>query len=329
MRRKNPESNGGFTLLELVVVLAILAIVTALATREISYVQDQQRFEVSQRGLQEIQEAVLGSPDDRLPDGTLSGAGFVADMGRLPRTIASGTNFTLAELWSNPGTLFDLRAAVVSNGVDVTEVDAQVLVPGGWRGPYIRLPLGADTLNDGWGNAYSSPIDPAPSNPEETGYARLRDATDHAIVTAGQEIRLIRHLGANGRCNAADTGYDRDVAIEFPDAVVLAALKGQVEVLNGDSPASVDPADRIIVRAFGPDPTDAAKIKVWSTTVIFLSNPIVWELPAAEGLTIGPRVIRAYFVDVNGNGTSLFSKSAVKSVTLRPGVNPLNLTIDR
>ncbi len=328
MQMKNPKRQYGFTLLELVVVLAILAMVTALATREIGHVQDQQRFETAQRGMEDIEAAILGSPEDRLPDGTRVAAGFVADMGRLPRTTGT-TQLTLGELWTSPGALFDVRAAVPSNGVAASSEDPEVLVPGGWRGPYIRLPLGTDILRDGWGNPYVSPLDLSPSDPNGTGYARLRDLGDNALTSIGQEIRIIRHLGANGLSDLSDTGYDRDVAITFSNAAVLAGLKGHVEVLNGNSPAVADPADTVTIRAFGPDPDDGSRIRVWSTSQPFASNPVVWEIPAADGLTIGPRVVRAYFNDVNGSGTSNYRKGAVKAVMLSAGVNLLDLQIDR
>jgi prepilin-type N-terminal cleavage/methylation domain-containing protein len=328
MRAKNYKSSGGFTLLELVIVLAILAVVTALATREIGYVQDQQRFEVSQHGLGNIQAAILGTPDDRMPEGTPSSAGFLTDMGRLPRTVGSA-DLTLAELWANPGMSFDVRPAVGSNGVSATQEDPQVLVSGGWRGPYVRLFLGADTLKDGWGNPYKSPSDASPADPDGTGYARLRDADDAPLTAAGQEIRIIRHLGANGHRSDTDTGYDRDIAIAFPDSAIYAGIKGQVEVLSGSSPAVPDPSDTVSIRAFGPDPADPSRIKVWGVTVSFASNPVTWEIPVSAGLTVGPRVVRAYFADANGSGTTAYRKSAVRHLTLRAGFNPLDLTIDR
>jgi prepilin-type N-terminal cleavage/methylation domain-containing protein len=328
MKAKNPEPRGGFTLLELVIVLAILAVVTAVATREVGYVQDQHRFESSQRGLEELQEAVLGLSSALPADGAPQAAGFVADMGRLPRT-AGTTNLLLSELWGNPGAPFDIRAAVSSNGVPVGEEDPQVLVPGGWRGPYVRLRLGAATLRDGWGNAYSSPLDATLADPDGAGYARLRDIADLPLVSTGQEVRVIRHLGANGRRCLEDTGYDQDMAIAFSNEAVMAGLKGVVEVQGADSAANPDPSALIAIRAFAPDPANASRIKVYGTNVVFAANPVIWEIPLTAGLTIGPRVVRAYVVSAGGGVVYPRTKSAVRTVTLRAGVNLLNLTIDR
>ncbi|MES2571601.1 MAG: prepilin-type N-terminal cleavage/methylation domain-containing protein, partial [Verrucomicrobiota bacterium] len=163
----NPRSRNAFSLLELLVVLAILAIVTALAVRSLDGVESQRRYESAQRGLQELSDAVLGSPDDRNADGSRTVGGFVADMGRLPMT-SGAMELELRELWENPnpGAAFDVRAAILENGVADADKDPQVLVPGGWRGPYLRLPLGASTLLDAWGNPITSPIDPSPPNPD-------------------------------------------------------------------------------------------------------------------------------------------------------------------
>ena len=326
MSRKNPKA--GFTLLELVVVLAILAVVATLATREISHIEEQRRFEVAQQGLEAIRDAVLGAPGERLPDGTPGAAGFLADMGRLPRT-AGTTNLTLAELWIDPGVPFDVRPATTTNGVDAADADPQVLVPGGWRGPYLRLPAGTDALRDGWGNDYRSLPDTSPSNPLTSGYARLRDADDTPLTSAGSEIAIVRHLGANGTYNVADTGYDRDVAISFTNDAIRAGLRGHVEVLDDDGAAGADSADSVTIRVFGPDPDDAAQIEVWQTAVAFTQNPVIWEIPVSAGLTAGPRIVRAYFTDANGNGTTLYNRSAVTRTALRSGMNPLDLTIDR
>ena len=132
----------GFTLLELAIVLAILGVLTMLAVREIGQVQDQQRFEASQRGLETIREAVWGAPDDRAPDSSGIRAGFVADVGRLPDFARYG----IRELWTNES---GMSAFAVTPDEDVP-------VPGGWHGPYVRLGWNATNLCDGWGNAYTS-----------------------------------------------------------------------------------------------------------------------------------------------------------------------------
>ncbi len=278
MKRKS--RSAAFTLLELLVVMAILAIVTALAVRSLDGVQDQRRHEAAQRGLEEIEFAVLGSPDDRAADGSRTISGFVADMGRLPRTnLPAGATFVeLRELWENPGFAFDVRAAIVANGVPLADEDTQVLVPGGWRGPYLRLPLGNAGLLDAYGNAVTSPTDSSPANPDTTGYARLRDAVDAPITAVAQDVRIVRILGANGRRDTADTGYDRDEALASSDDKFRAALTGNVEVLDSSSsPATPDGSRaRTRSRCSRRAGERGSQIAVVRTTVTFTAPTCPW-----------------------------------------------------
>lgn len=323
MRAKNPDPLQGFTLLELVVVLAILAIMTAIAIREVGSIQQGERYLASQKGLDALELAILGDPATRQAAAAGGGNGFVSDVGRLPQTVAYGvgTN-SLGELWTWSGATYDIRPALLSNGVAAAYEDSQVLVPCGWRGPYLRLARGDDTVRDGWGRPYVTP--------DASGYGRLRSLDDQPLVAGGQPIRLIRHLGDNGTRDTLDTGYDRDVALVLSNQTFAATLQGHVEVLGRDqAPAEIDAADTVSVRVFSPDPDQAGKITVWVTNMVFSQNPLVWEVPATAGLTLGTRVVRAYFDDANASTNTLFRKSAVKTVVLAAGSNYLDMQIDR
>lgn len=269
------NSRQGFTLLEMVVVLAILAVVTALATREVGYVQDQQRFEASQRGLETIRDAVLA--DERAADGTRVWSGFVTDVGRLP------TN-GVWELWRN-GTGW-------TNGVRRAEDDAEVWVSGGWRGPYLRLPLDATNLTDGWGNAFTS-----------------------QWVTASNLWR-VSHLGANGV--AGGSNYAQDVAHDFPADATLAWVWGLVEVNTNLALAA---GDQILVRVFHPDGRSESSPAI---PLPFPTNQVTWAV--SDPVPVGLRAVRAY---VLGSGMTTNYRSPIRYVTLRAGTNgPVNLEIN-
>src|SRR4051812_47329304 len=90
-----------FTLVELLVVLFILVILSAIAVQSLEGVQDQTRYEATQRGIQNIQDAIVGPASQRQPDGTLMVSGFVADIGRLPLASGSDPHTQLQELWSS------------------------------------------------------------------------------------------------------------------------------------------------------------------------------------------------------------------------------------
>ena len=81
---KDMIQRNGMTLVELLVVLAILALMTTVAVTSTDVFMSQGRYEATTHALTDIQEAVLGPPNSRQADGTLISMGFVADMGRSP-----------------------------------------------------------------------------------------------------------------------------------------------------------------------------------------------------------------------------------------------------
>jgi prepilin-type N-terminal cleavage/methylation domain-containing protein len=139
----------GLTLLELVMVLAILAVLTAVAVQSLEGMADQTRFEATQRTLELIRTAIVSENTANTPV-----TGFVADMGRLPSS--------LEELLVPPADAapFGLHNAPAPF--------TNIRVPGGWRGPYLRLPVGSQALGvnlprDGWGNPLTFVSDSAGS----------------------------------------------------------------------------------------------------------------------------------------------------------------------
>ena len=137
-------SGRGMTLIELLVVLAILALLTTAAVTSSDVFMGQGRYDATSRTLSDIQEAVLGPANAFQPGGNIITSGFVADMGRLPNCTSTDTTVGLSELWIQPaGGSFTISPAS----------DSEVLVPCGWRGPYLRLPVGESSLRDGWGQS--------------------------------------------------------------------------------------------------------------------------------------------------------------------------------
>lgn len=316
--------SAAFTLLELVVVLAILSIVTVLAVRSLDGVEDQRRYEANQRAMNELEFAVLGSPDDRAADGSRIVSGFVADMGRLPATVLAGANeLTLAELWvrnANPATPlppYDVRSPAI---------DPEVQVPGGWRGPYLRLPFGTTNLLDAWGNPVHSLTNTSPDDPlaKSVDYPRLQDASG-ALPSVGHSVEIVQYLGANGTWNTADTGVDHDFAVSFVGRYT-ASVRTSVDVLDQQGKPSVSGGtDVVIVRVYGPNPADASQIAaIPSDAQTLISTPV--NVPSVSS-TIGPRAVRAYLYQ--SDGTTLIAKSNIKYVTLVSGVNFVPLTIYR
>ena len=160
----------GFTLVELVLVLLVIALTTHLAVREVSRIREAKLVAAADRQLEDIRAAALA---------------FLADTGRMVMV----TNGTLSELWERPAGMPEYRvlaasAANIAAGADHALADASVHVPTGWRGPYLRLPFGKSRLLDPWGN----PIEMLDS----AGLVRVG-------VTNGVFASSVSHYGPRGQ----------------------------------------------------------------------------------------------------------------------------------
>ena len=191
----------GFTFVELVVVLAVIAVLTHLAVREMSHFRDGKLVKAADRQLEDLKAAVY----NRAADG--ESGGFLADMGRLPR-LSDGA---LSELWAMPSAArpYAVRQAVAPNlcaGVPPAE---GVYVPTGWRGPYLKLPLGRSRLLDPWGNAVESE--------DSAGLARLWTSNGFVVAAAHygpsarasgeRRISLVPEGGASSRLFVTTTSH--------------------------------------------------------------------------------------------------------------------------
>jgi prepilin-type N-terminal cleavage/methylation domain-containing protein len=316
------KMNRGFTLVELLVVLVILAALTSVALTSVDVYEGQARYEATQRTLQNIEDAVIGPANQRDADGSLLITGFVADMGRLPRAYDLGAVYPdLAgkqypwELWENPrdgGGAEILLPFQLRSPAD----DAEVRVMCGWRGPYVRLGVGQTVLNDGWGN----PFDLLAKN--------------RSPIALGGEVAMFRSCGADfPLLNAAPSKdyneelYSRFVSdgiaayptVSAMDSVYASLVTPMtVNVTFPGNSASLS----VIVRSYGPDGNNGG-LKTFATAAQPLNDagPLTFILNDPT-LTIGPRVIRAYTVDAGGVLDNV-AKSQIQRVTLRAGGNSL------
>lgn len=194
---------SGFTLIELAVVLLILAILTQLAVRELSQVRDGRLAVLADKQLADVAAAVYDKRPGEEP------TGFLADTGRLPRALPANDEssaLSLRELWEKPADMevFDLRPASSDNlaeGVAASLADNGVIVPCGWRGPYLKLALRHERLLDPWGNRMETPDDAGwgGSGDSDARHFRLLDLNTNGIKAAHSQIAFIRHFGADGR----------------------------------------------------------------------------------------------------------------------------------
>lgn len=252
-----------FTLIELTIVLVIIALVTHLAVRELASVTEAKRDDAADRQLATLREAVYATRPGEDP------TGFLADMGRLPRACIETNEYreivrTLRELWSRPEDVrtYAVRPATADNlqveSARKTDLaDSDVLVPTGWRGPYLRLPFARDRLLDPWGN----PME----NPDSSGLARL--TLTNGLITA------VAHYGRTAQPSG------RRTCVLEPEGGAISRLIVSAESASGALAAGT----RITYRWYGPA---AGLITGAVETVDFPAQAIF------EGLTPGVRILK-------------------------------------
>ncbi|MCH2131937.1 MAG: prepilin-type N-terminal cleavage/methylation domain-containing protein [Pirellulaceae bacterium] len=289
-RKINEATQLGFTLIELVLVLMILAILAGAAMSMVDTQVDQARFESTQQTLQMIDRGVLGPEYARAADGSRSVSGFVADCGRLPHS--------LEELYIRPASVPQFFIGKPDGVDESTNADNDVIVSGCWNGPYVQPAIGATSLPDGWASGFG-----------------VYDSDGDSYATEDFDaLGVLRSLGRDQAVGG--TNYDADLSLIFEadaDAVTV-GLATQVEnrwqksltvyVYYNDSSTNPEVAngDKIVVRVYGPvaDPTTGAvTLGTIQQEIVEYSSSTVPPAPFPVSVTfsdlpIGPRIIRAY-----------------------------------
>ncbi len=120
----------GFTVLEMIIVIAVIAILAAMITPLAVNQINQKRLDACRQELVEIKKAIVGSLEI-VSGGVRNSYGFVGDLGMVPLRPPNGNG--LQELLTQSG----LPGWQMTSGVWW-----------GWRGPYLS------EITDPWGNTY-------------------------------------------------------------------------------------------------------------------------------------------------------------------------------
>ena len=205
-------SSRGFTLIEVIVVIAVLSILASMAVPLAVKVIDQSRTEATRKQMEEIHKLIVGDP-------ALGTAGFVGDMGRLPQNLGQ-LNTRL------PGQPFPLPNPFL--GVRM-----------GWWGPYVNSGFSQQAyLNDAWGTAY------AYGNP---GAGQIRAAgADRTIGTADDITYPPNPVVINGNLLVNLYVWDSTVAayVLNPQPAVHPGMTATVSFYYSNNGVQAPPATR-------------------------------------------------------------------------------------
>jgi len=200
-RIKETEQRAGFTVGEMVIVIAVIAILAALIAPVAVNVITQNRINACIEELEIIKKSIVGDPSF-VEGGTRSSFGFVGDMGILPRdnlgTLGFGQNNTLGDLMNQ-------------NGLQGSPGPGVLLW--GWRGPYINEDL------DPWGRRYI--YDTNTGNPLIGAVVRSsgQDGIDGTADDISVSIRLdeVSSMVGGNTLDSCGAGTACDIDIYTPD----------------------------------------------------------------------------------------------------------------
>ncbi|PCI53612.1 MAG: hypothetical protein COB45_10175 [Gammaproteobacteria bacterium] len=147
--QKCNRKNAGFTLLELVVVVAVMGLISSMAMDVYTDNSNQKRFEATKQRLAEIKFAIIGDPMMRVGSQAVL-SGYYNDMNRLPETL-SELVYQCHDASSYIGvTAVDQTACEATSG-NIWEIS--------WHGPYLtNIQSSGSNLvfRDAWGNKSAS-----------------------------------------------------------------------------------------------------------------------------------------------------------------------------
>ncbi len=347
------------TLLELLVVVAILAVLATVAIQSTTDIGNQTRYEVTQKSLASFRDAALGPANQTSPDGNAMITGFIADMGRPPRSRELvhpelGTLNDLSELYAEnlPGSLktFGLYSATTANlatnatisGLSSTALlyDSALRIPAGWRGPYLRKPSTELSLVDGWGKLLVSRLDLGSTLPEINSwptmllafrtnttsqpFALAENVNYTAVTDAGRDVvGLFTQSGFNGAPVGTDAYSGR-----FYSAITTNEYRIPITITVNCSTLFTPLAatNYVAVMLYGPNPdvaSDGKPIRVWAQQANYTSFNVTFTFDNANAPTVGTRVVRA-ILRLSG---SRFEYSRVVYFPIRPGVQNINIPL--
>lgn len=274
----------GFTLVELMVVLVVLVALAGVAMLSTESVVEQARYDASVKTLDTLEEGIIGPDGLRQPDGTLIISGFVADMGRLP---------------NGPGPMeLLIGTSLKPSALQSADLDSDVKLFCGWRGPYVRPPTMSNVFTDSWGKDIE-----------------FRNSTDVEALASQGIVTLFSS-------NNGGTPLER--ILNKPER-----MKG-VLLINITAPQTTDPNKKhVITRIYGVKNGENKLINQFE-----MDSDSDQQDTYSELMTIGPIAVRVYRYSSeplqtdNLSATTNLTKSRIVYRTMIPSGTDVSLTIE-
>jgi prepilin-type N-terminal cleavage/methylation domain-containing protein len=310
----------GFSLLEMVVVLAILAALATVALRAVTGTQSEGRYQQSTRSLSDIRDAIVGPSNLRGPDGGPIVSGFVADIGRLPNVLVSPSD--PLPLLSTPQAGDPFNELLQQNSIPPFafvsgNIDSSVQVGVGWQGPYVRLGVGPTYIRDGWGHSLQY-------TPGGVGAVTTITSTGSGgSDTYGQPVTVTLPGNGIGAPYATLSGQvSMNIATDASPSPNAGNQSGPApNITYSGPPGSTTPvaqAVNIWVCYFGPDLTATGHPVAEIAQQVTGPN---WQFTfTGSKITIGPRVLKVYVIP---SVYTSFNSAAVSAAYV---VSSLNVT---
>lgn len=167
------DSSRGLTFMEVIVMIAIIAIIMATGMKANQNVQLREKFEETLIEMQMIKRSIVGYSELK-SDGIRNDFGYVGDMGRLPTA--------LTEIMS-----IGVQSAVTYN--------SSLHISSGWAGPYLQETFTnytSDPLTDEFNNAYEWDLTELPNSGDTISARIISRGADKSVGGSGidQDITL-------------------------------------------------------------------------------------------------------------------------------------------
>lgn len=294
----NTTSRSGMTLIELVIVLALMAGLAGVALTTLGSMGHRARYDETTARMNLIRRAVVA--EDGEP------GRFLRDMGRLPMRFSAAEGEELAELWRDAG------------GVGYGDFSGSVTWPD--DPPPDGVPTSV-TLRNGWNGPYLAAINDPAAALYFDGFGHAWQAGDAAVP---HTIETVASLGADGAMGG--TGWENEdrtldllsllpetsltVHVKALDTSTAPAIWRQVAIQAG---AETYQVDALHVGLFRPDITHESRT---------VDAMIESGSPTATFSNLMPTTVRVF---AYSTGPDQVSGTEPEWVALRAGANAVTL----